>query len=79
MRVDKMQTNVFFPNFLNSFFGLFRNIWLLAGPNIAKEGWPLPQARGVIDRPIFELLTFGSNPDFCDFGSNLDRFEQNWP
>ena len=34
-----------------------------------RNGWgPLPQPRGVIDKPILELLTFGSNPDFSDFG-----------
>ena len=28
---------------------------------------PLPQPRGVIDKPILELLTLGSNLDIVDF------------
>ena len=57
----------------------FSKIWALAGPNIAQKGWPLQKPRGVIGKPILELLTFGSNPDFCDFGAELINFEQNWP
>ena len=45
----------------------FPNIWPLAGPNIAKKGWAL-QTLARVDKPILELLAFGSNPDFCDFG-----------
>ena len=30
--------------------------------------------RGVIDKPILELLTFGSNPDFSDFGFKTTHF-----
>ena len=33
------------------------------------ENW-----QGVIDKPILGLLTFGSNLDFIDFGSNLIHF-----
>ena len=28
----------------------------------------------MIDKPILELLTFGSNPDFSGFGSKLTHF-----
>ena len=30
--------------------------------------------RGLIDKPILELLTFGSNPDFSGFGPKLNHF-----
>ena len=28
----------------------------------------------MIDKPILELLTFGSNPDFCDFVFKTSHF-----
>ena len=34
-----------------------------------EEGWGrFKNWQGVIDKPILGLLTFGSNPDFSDFG-----------
>ena len=38
------------------------------------ENW-----RGMIGKPILELLIFGSHPDVCDFGFKLSDFEQHWP
>ena len=54
--------------FFTIFSAFFPNIWPLAGPNIAKRVGRYKNWRGSIDKPILELLTFGSNPDFSDFG-----------
>ena len=50
--------------FFDYFLAFFPYIWPLARPNIAKKGGRCKNWRGLIDKPILELLTFGSNPDF---------------
>ena len=55
-------------DFFHLFSVVFPNIWPLAGPNIAKRVGRYKNWRGSIDKPILELLTFGSHPDFGDFG-----------
>ena len=48
------------------FSAFFLNIWPLAGPNIAKRVGRCKNWRGSIDKPILELLPFGSNLDLSD-------------
>ena len=64
----------FFRVFLYCFFGLFKTVWPLALPNIAKKGGPLQKlARG--DRQThFGTFNFWGNLDFSDFGSKLIHF-----
>ena len=64
-----------FPSFFYYFFVVFPYIWPLAGPNIAKKVGRYKNWRGVIDKPILELLTFGPNLDFSDFVSKTNHFD----
>ena len=57
------------------FSAFFVNIGPLAGPNIEKKVGRYKNWRGVIDKPILELLTFGSNLDFTDFVSKTTHFD----
>ena len=63
------QKGQFCFHFFTIFLASFPYIWPLAGPNIAKRVGRCKNWRGVIDKPILELLTFESNLDFSDFGS----------
>ena len=65
----KKPQEAIFPSFFHHFFGRF-SIYLAASAAKYREkgrgrykNW-----RGVIDKPILALLTFGSNPDFSDVG-----------
>ena len=62
---------IFFIHFLV----FFQYIWPLAGPNIAKKVGRYKHWLGLIEKPILELLTFGSNLDFCDFVSKATHFD----
>ena len=53
--------------FLNIFPAFFPNIWKKGRGRY--KNW-----RGVIDKPILELLTFGSNLDFSAFVSKTIHF-----
>ena len=57
-----------FSSIFYIFSAFFPYIWPLAGPNIAKRVGRYKNWRGVIDKPILELLTFGSDLDFSGFG-----------
>ena len=60
-RQTKHTKYIFLP-----FLCFFLYILPLAGPNIAKKGGALRKWRGVLGKPILELLTFGSNLDLGD-------------
>ena len=50
------------------FFGLLSKYLAPSGAKYREKGLGrYKNWRGVIDKPILELLTFGSNPDFSDF------------
>ena len=53
------------------FFGLFSIYLAPSGAKYREKGWAVTKiGEGVIDKPILELLTFGSNPDFSDLDIN---------
>ena len=56
------------------FFGLFSKYLAPSGAKYRGKGGPYKNWRGVIDKPILELLTFGSNLDFSDFVSKTTHF-----
>ena len=61
---DKKHKKMYFFDY---FLAFFPYIWSLAGPTIAKKGLAVAKiGEGWIDKPILELLTFGSNLDFSD-------------
>ena len=63
-----------FPPFFTIFSAFFPNIWPLAGPNIAKKGWPL-QALARVDRQThFGTFDFWSKPGFWWFWRVLRMF-----
>ena len=56
------------------FSAFFQCIWLQRGQILCESVGRYKKRRGVIDKPILELLTFGSNLDFSDFESKLIHF-----
>ena len=57
------------------FFCRFSIYLAPSGAKYCEKGWGrYKNWRGMIDKPILELLTFGSNPDFSSFGSKLTHF-----
>ena len=54
--------------FFDYFLVVFPYIWPLAGPNIAKKGWPLPKTARVHRQTHLGTLNFWAKPLF-------DRFE----
>ena len=51
-----------FPSFFNIISALFPNIWPLAGPNIAKKGWPLQTLARVERQTHFGTFDFWVKP-----------------
>ena len=48
----------------NIFPAVFPNIWPLAGPNIAKKGWPLRELARVDRQTHFGTFNFWLKPGF---------------
>ena len=79
-----------FLNIFSAFFGLntfsvflifftmfsvfFPNIWPLAGPNIARKGWPPPKMARVDRQTHFGTFNFWVKPGFLGRARYFDYF-----
>ena len=62
-KVQKAPKGIF-SSFFHYFFGLFPYIWPLAGPNIAKRGWPWQTLARVDRQTHFGTFNFVIKPEF---------------